>query len=650
MSPSLRPVNGARPPEAIDSPLGGQRAKRAWGPVAAAQGAPRGAPSLFVIVLALQGLSSHAQSEITTASPQSLVVTGTRTPQRVDQALAEVTVIDRARIDAAAGRTLPELLAREAGVQLSGNGGLGTFGSVFLRGLEARHTLLLIDGVRYGSATVGTPSWENLPLDAIERIEIVRGPLSGLYGSDAVGGVVQIFTRRGTQGLKPDASIMGGSHRRGELSAGVRFGGIAFDGAVRVQHLRQDGFSATNEREPFGSFDPDDDGFRQSSVSAATGAKLGTWRADATVLASRGRSRYDDGPGVDSQAALRTQVVAATIGGPVVGDWRSAVRLARSSDEYETLATASAFTDLGTTGTVQRQVTWENTVGSPLGDVLALVERLEQKVNRPATPYDISERTITAAAVGLNGRSGVHGWQANVRRDRNSQFGAHTTGTVAYGLDVASGLRVAASWGTSFVAPSFNQLYFPGFGNPDLLPEEGRQSELSLRWNFGAGSARLAYIDNRIRGYIPSGPLPANVPRTRIDGISGSVEGAVGAWTLGASLDILDPRNDTEGSANFGKRLPRRAAESARIAADWRHGSVTLGGTLAAHGDRYDDVANTTRMGGYTLLDLRAAWRLAADWELGVALNNVLDKRYETAFGYNQPGREAFVSLRWSPR
>lgn len=628
-------------------------------PTGAAPGAPRCprslvASSFVVVVLVLPSLSAQAQSDsqsmTATAAPQTLVVTGTRTPQRVDQALAEVTVIDRARIEAAAGRTLPELLAREAGVQFSSNGGLGTFASVSLRGLEARHTLLLIDGVRYGSATVGTPSWENLPLDAIERIEIVRGPLSGLYGSDAVGGVVQIFTRRGAQAPKPDASIMAGSHRRVEASAGLRFGQGDVDGAVLVRHLRQDGFSASNEREPFGSFDPDDDGFRQTSVSAAAGVKLGTWRADATLLASRGRSRYDDGPGVDSQAALRTQVLAATIGGPVAGDWRSTLRLARSVDEYETLATASPFTDLGTTGTVQRQLTWENTVASPLGDVLGLVERLEQKVSRPGTPFDVSERSITGVGVGSSGRSGVHGWQANVRRDRNSQFGAHNTGTVAYGIDIASGLRVAASWGTSFVAPSFNQLYFPGFGNPNLLPEKGKQSELSLRWNFGAGSARVAYVDNRIRGYIPSGPLPTNVPRTRIDGVTAGVEGGVSAWTLGASLDVLDPRNDTEGSADFGKRLPRRAAQSARVAADWRQGSITLGGTLAAYGDRYDDAANTMRMPGYAALDLRAAWRIGTDWQLGVALNNMLGKRYETAFGYNQPGREAFVSLRWAPR
>jgi len=168
------------------------------------------------------------------ARAETVVVTATRTPQRVDQALAQVTVIDRIRIEAASGRSLAELLASESGVQFWSNGGLGKAASVSLRGMETRHTLLLIDGVRYGSATLGTPSWDNIPLDAIERIEIVRGPMSGLYGSDAVGGVIQIFTRRGLAGFKPEASATVGSRSYGEVAAGARFGAGAFDGSLRL--------------------------------------------------------------------------------------------------------------------------------------------------------------------------------------------------------------------------------------------------------------------------------------------------------------------------------------------------------------------------------------------------------------------------------
>jgi vitamin B12 transporter len=611
--------------------------------------ARHGAVGLALLASCAAELAAQPAADPQSSSP-AIVVTGTRSPQRVDEALADVTVIDRARIDAAAGRTLPELLAREAGVQFWSNGGLGKPSSVSLRGLEARHTLLLIDGVRYGSATVGSPAWESLPLDAIERIEIVRGPLSGLYGSDAVGGVIQIFTRRGAAGFMPEAALGAGGRGHAEAAVGLRFGQGDVDGALRVQQLRQTGFSSTNERVPFGSFNPDDDGFRQTSLSARVGARFGAWRADASLLAARGRTRYDDGPGVDARAALRSEVLSASVSGPLTGAWRSTLRFGRSQDEYDTLATASAFTALGTIGTVQRQLAWEHMVATPLGELLGLLERVEQRVGRPGAPFAVSERSIDAFALGLNGRAGPHSWQANLRRDRNSQFGGRTTGSLAYGGDLAPGLRFGASYGTSFVAPSFNQLYFPGFGNPNLLPEEGRQSELSLRWDFGAGVARIAYFDNRIRGYISAGPLPANIPRTRIDGVSASVERSVGAWSLRASLDLLDPRNDTVGTANFGKRLPRRAAEAARLDADWRSGPLTLGGTLSLVGERYDNAANSLRLPGYATLDLRAAWQLARDWRLSATLNNAFDRRYETVAGYNQPGREAYVWLRWQPR
>lgn len=559
-------------------------------------------------------------------------------------------MIERAQIEAAAGRTLAELLAGEPGVQVWSNGGLGKAASVSLRGLEARHTLLLIDGVRHGSATLGLPSWDNVPLDAIDRIEIVRGPMSGLYGSDAVGGVIQIFTRGGKTGFHPDGSATLGSRRYGELAGGARFGSGAVDGSLRVQHRRTDGFSATNERVPFGNHNPDDDGFTQSSISGRLGARLGAWRAEATWLKATGTSQYDDGPGTDSRAKQRTEVLSAVVSGPASAAWRTALKVGRSTDELDTLSTASTFTDLGTIGTTQTQLTWDNQIQTPLGTALALAERVQQKVLRPGDPFAVAERTINGVGAGLNGESGSHSWQASLRHDRNSQFGKQTTGSVAYGLVLAPGLRASASFGTSFVAPSFNQLYFPNFGNPDLLPEEGRQRELSLVWRQGAVTSRLVYFDHRIRGYISTGPLPTNIPRVKIEGVSASAQSAWGAWTVGGSIDILQPVNDTAGTANFGKVLARRVQESARLNVEWRGNALTLGGALQAFGERYDNASNIVRLGGYGTLDLHAQWALARDWALSARLNNALDKRYETVLGFNQPGRELYLTLRWSPR
>jgi vitamin B12 transporter len=607
---------------------------------------------LGLIVLATVPTAATASTASTQSSDPdvTVIVTATRTPQRADQAVAQVTVIDRARIAAASGRTLAELLAGESGVQFWSNGGLGKSASVSLRGLESRHTLLLIDGVRYGSATLGTPSWDNIPLDAIERIEIVRGPMSGLYGSDAVGGVVQIFTHRGQQGFHPEVAATVGSQSYGELAAGVRFGSGAFDGSLRLQHRRTDGFSATNPRVPFGNFNPDDDGFDQTSVNGRLGLTLGEWRAEAMLLESEGTNHYDDGPGADTRAELRTEVLSGQLSGPVTDSWRTAITAARSRDDFETLASASAFTTLGTIGTTLTQFSWENQIATPLGTALALAERVEQEVERPGAPFAVSERSVTGVALGLNGEAGDHAWQANVRRDRNSQFGRQTTGALGYGYTLVPGLRATASFGRSFVAPSFNQLYFPNFGNPDLLPEEGRQRELGLVWRHGPVTSRIAYFENRIRGYITSGPLPTNIPRTKVDGVSASVDAVLGAWTIAASIDHLDPVNASRGSPNFGRILPRRVQDGGRLAVDWRQGAFAVGGTLQAVGKRFDNASNSLRVGGYSTLDLRAEWSLARDWILAARLNNSLDKRYETVYGYNQPGREAYLSLRWTPR
>ncbi|MCU0258633.1 MAG: TonB-dependent receptor [Solirubrobacteraceae bacterium] len=628
-----------RAPFVLPPPLAATRGPLAAACVSAAAG----------LALAAPPVAAQAPAAAPPAPLEQVTVTATRTPTRVSDAVAEVTVLEREDVERATGRTLAELLAREPGLQVSANGGLGKTSGVFIRGLEARHTLLLVDGVRLGSATVGTPSFDNLPLPAIDRIEIVRGPLSSVYGSEAVGGVVQVFTRRGEPGLVPNAFASVGTNRFAQLGGGLAFGSGAFDGAFQLVHTGTDGFSATNPSALFGTYNPDRDGFRQNAGSFRLGWQFTPdWRVEGFALESDGETQYDDGPGVDSRAKLRNGVQSLAVSGRVLDGWRTRLSYGRSTDVYDTLATASPFTPLGATRTTQTQLGWENTFATPLGRLLALVERIEQDVSRPGQPYTVGDRTIDAVGLGLAGEAGRHAWQGGVRHDDNSQFGGQTTGSLGYGFALTPTLRAGASYGTSFVAPSFNQLYFPGFGNPTLLPEEGRHGELSLRWSSGAQTLRGAWVDNRIRSYIPSGPLPVNVPSTRIDGLVMSWEGRWSGLVAGASYERLDPRNTTEGP-DFGKQLVRRAKDAFRMSADWMLGEYSIGGTLSAFSERYEDAANRLRMGGFTTLDLRADWRYDRAWTAGVRVNNLADKVYETAYGFNQPGREMFVTLRWSP-
>ena len=246
---------------------------------------------------------------------------------------------------------------------------------------------------------------------------------------------------------------------------------------------------------------------------------------------------------------------------------------------------------------------------------------------------------------GLNGSTGRHAGQVDMRRDFSSQFGSNTTGLAGYGFSVTPQWRVNASYGTSFVARSFNRLYFPDFGNSNLQPEKGRNSDLGVTWPDSGHNVQFVKYDNRIRGFITSSTLPVNIPQARIDGVTLSYAGTFDRLTLSASADALNPRNELTG-----KRLPRRSSRQLRAAADYTVGAWTFGGALLRTGESFNDVSNTQKLEGYTVGDIYAVHRFSKDWNVQAKINNVTAKVYETILGYNQPGRGVFVTLRWQPK
>ena len=598
-----------------------------------------------VIIVSLVNIPLHSNAL------EPVVVTATRTAAFANTLISDVLVIDRATIEQSSGRTLSELLAREAAVQMSSTGGFGKNSGISIRGTESRHTVLLVDGIRYGSATVGAPNWDTIPLEMIERIEVLKGPASALYGSEAVGGVVQIFTRKAEGKFLPSASATLGVHDYAQLTAGLRGGNNNLSYVVGWQGAHDKGFSATNINEPFGNFNPDPDGFNQTAFHASLVWRLDPfWRIETNTLSSRTFNRFDDGQGsaINADTRARSEAALMNIGvkGRLLQNWETFLNISRSKDQYVQLASASPYIEIPSRfNTKQDQITWQNNISIPYGKVMIGAESLKQTIDS-TTNFDLTQRTIRSIFIGLNGVSAKHYWQANLRRDDNSQFGGSTTGFAGYGYQITPEWRANISYGTSFVAPSFNQLYYPEYGNPFLQPERGRNTEFSLAYTHTNHQLKLVYFENKIRGFISAETIARNIAQTRIEGSTLSYHGDFGPLKLNTSLNQLSPRNVLSG-----KQLPLRAERQFILGANYdATPALKLGFSLLAVGNRFEDAANTQRMGGYGLVDLYADYVFYKDWSIQTKLVNAGNKRYETLRGYNQSSRGLFISLRFAPK
>ena len=585
-------------------------------------------------------------------SSAPIIVTATRTAQTADETLAAVTVITRQDIERQQATSVVDLLRGMPGLGLSNNGGLGKATSVFLRGTESDHVLVLIDGVKVGSATLGTTAFQDIPIDQIERIEIVRGPRSSLYGSEAIGGVIQIFTRKGGGPLKPYLSLGGGSYKTYNASAGVSGGGERGWFNVSTSGISTEGFNACNGKPSPGgagcfTYEPDKDGYRNVSGSVRAGYRFdGGIEADAQVLRAEGKNKYDGTTTNESQSVQ--QVAGGRLRFSPATPWHVALAAGRSRDESDNFKDGvfkSRFDTTRDTASLQNDVT--------LGAAHLLTLGLDYQNDRvdSTTAYAVTSRRDTGVFTQYQGTFGPQNVQLAVRGDDNEQFGRRTTGGLAWGYDLNGDLRLTASYGTAFKAPTFNELYFPGFGNPNLRPEESQSYELGLRGKGAWGRWSLNAYQTEVNDLIAfdaATSAPANIDSARIRGLEATAAARVAEWEVRANLTLLDPENRATG-ANYGKVLPRRAQEALNLDLDRAFGSYRLGAALQAVGRRYDDLANTRELSGYAILNLRGEYALAKAWRVQARIENLFDKDYQTAAFYNQPGRGFFVTLRYRP-
>lgn len=608
---------------------------------------------------------------------EAVVVTAARLPQPLSETIADVTVLDRRDIERTGSLgTVAELLARQPGVQFGRAGGRGAAESVYIRGTNGTHALVLVDGMRVGSATSGATSLEMIPLSQIERIEIVRGPVSALYGSDAIGGVVQIFTRSGPNspafaadaGFGTDRTYAASARYRGQvdrLTYGIRFGVDGTDGINAIQ-------SPDNP-----AFNDDKDGYKNRSIGLDAAYAISpdlVFSVD--YFRAEGRSRFDGYKSlpaplytpVDSELDYKSENMVDGLGVRLdyaVNDiWETGLKYLRGRD-WKDSPEAMVGGARSVFQTAQKNFQWQNSFTFDAGAALLGFERLEQNVDSSGD-FALKKRSIDSVLFGWSGEIRQHDYRMNVRLDDNSQFGKKATWLAGYGYRFSPHWRMLASYGTAFKAPSMNDLYYPytpglGGGNASLRPEESRTGEVSLRYEREATRAALTIFDNKIQDLISWATnsdtfesSPENIGKARIKGVELSAQTALHSWTVGANLTLQDPQDES-----VGQRLRRRAKSFGTLFATYAGARASGTVEMQLVGSRFDDPhwrtgINQVRMGGYGLVNVYGEYSISRGVVAYARINNLFDKEYDIARSvttiYGTEGLNAFVGIRYTLR
>jgi len=562
-------------------------------------------------------------------------VTANRSELALEKALASVTVISRADIERSQVTDVADLLSQQAGLDVVRSGSTGGNVSIFTRGSNSNHTLVLINGVRINTATQGNYDFSNLPLAMIERVEIVRGPRAALWGSDAIGGVINIFTRE----KNTFAEFRAGSYGRAEVDVGFGYGDEKNNVGAVLGYGSAEGFSAT-------SFNPDNDGFRNSHLLLNGKLAIGSHSLSAFVMAIDAFSEFDQG-----ETDRKSRQAGVVLTGKITDDWHHSVSVSHSYDKLETPVYESVF------GNRRLAFDWINTIDANEHNRINVGVNWSEE-HGYSDDYGLLTIDETRRNTGLfatwRGEFVRNTFELSARRDNNSQFGGKTTGQAAWGFDINDDMRLRASWGEGFRAPNFNELYYPGFfffgdfyykGNPDLQPESSRSAELGFTFDIdGRQTIELSGYHTSVDDLIAfEGPLASavNIKHARLKGVELEYRYQGESFLLSANAGWQDARDLDNDS-----KLLRRADRKLNIKADFEINEQWDWGLDFQAASARPDFGYPAP--GYGRLDARLGFRFAKAWRLEARLENLGDNDYELIPGYNTPGRSGLISLRWN--
>ena len=600
------------------------------------------------IICCSLGIFLTAQASATELD--TIQVTANRLALTADETLAPVTIINRDEIELSAAKDLPELLQALPGISISQTGGPGQPASLFMRGTESDHTLVLIDGVRIGSVSTGAAALHFLPLDQIEKIEIVRGPRSSLYGSEAIGGVIQIFTRRKNKsGLH--ASVSGGSFQTGK-------GDLGFDWVQKKTSLgltlageKTDGINA------FKTADPDKDGYENISLNTHFAHQFSdAIRLQITALRAEGENDFDNtfNPASKESSDFVQQAVNAHFNFILSDHFDINFTAGQSMDELKTQGSSPSTFD-----TEINQLSTQ--VNFDLNDNQQFIGGLDYRDDKleSTTVFDENSRDNLGLFAAWFGKFGRNHLNISLRNDDNEAFGSHTTGSLEYGFDISEQLRLTAAYGTAFKSPTFNDLYFPDsaffVSNPNLEPEKSESFEIGLRGNQELLSWSVNAYRTNIEDMIAFTSDPVtfvgtvdNIDEAEINGVE--IEG--GAVLKGHKVSLSYTYTNSE-DKKTGKALLRRPKNTVRLDVSRSFKNFSANVNLSYNGSREDldfssFPAQRIKLADYSLLNIGMQYKLTNQWALFAKLNNLLDEDYETVFGYNQPGFNGYVGISYN--